>query len=137
MKLANVGYHANKSTFFSNDIQWRLLDLDGVNIEVATYPYVDDWDEMDLSKQTDYAIGVTVAMYMAPKLGITMGDSFYFRHFDEEMCAETLKNVFTAVDQIATQKTERVKLFYFTSPLELIRSAHDILAEYYSFINKI
>ena len=138
MKLANVGYHAEKTTFFSPNIQWRLLDLDGVNIKVATYTYTDVWGELELSKQTDYAIGVTIAMYMSPKLGISMGRYFGTRNFDAERCAGTLKNVYTAVEKIAAEgESHGRNRFYWIDPLELIRSAHNILAENYSYINKI
>ena len=80
MKLANVGYILK-----NGNVQWRLLDLDGINGKSLTFPYT-FWRGRDLWTQTRYAMGVTVARYLAPKLGIEFGQSFFPATFKPNEC---------------------------------------------------
>lgn len=121
MKLANVGYAVSKG----GNVQWRLLDLDGINFKYLTFPYARKKPELE--KQTAYAFGMTVAEYVAPKLGTPLESYFYLgktgADFDPQKCKSALTRIYRAVEELAEKNNELAPM------AEFILQANQILIE--------
>lgn len=95
MKLANVGYVSKEMS-----IQWRLLDIDGINGQGVTFPYTRTPGQKNKQVQTAYAFGVTVAEYAGPKFGILLEELFYRDGFDPQRCKEKLMAIHNRITEM-------------------------------------
>lgn len=112
MKLANVGFAVS----MGENVQWRLLDLDGINFKYYTFPYARKKPELE--KQTAYAFGATVAEYVAPKLLGTPLESYFYlgetgADFDPQKCKRALTRIYLAVEELVEKNEELAPMAEF------------------------
>tara|TARA_Y100000593_G_scaffold55449_1_gene103801 strand:+ start:178 stop:1311 length:1134 start_codon:yes stop_codon:yes gene_type:complete len=112
MKLQNLGYidktppvsEIDETSPESIDVEWRLLDLDGINGNNLTYCYKTPGTGIpDLNLQTTYAMGVTVANYLSPKFfdnEVWLSTDFSVRSFDAVSCSFILFEFLSKIDEM-------------------------------------